>query len=91
MPRRPSKTARDKLLRATAELLVEQGISGVSVEAVARRSGVAKTTLYRHFGGIDGLVFAAVAESVREAPAPDTVRKQLRSSEKPACNREVRP
>jgi AcrR family transcriptional regulator len=72
MSRTPSKTARKKLLQATGEILVEDGIGGVSVEAVARRSGVAKTTLYRHFGGIDGLVFAAVAVRVREADAPDT-------------------
>lgn len=72
MARPPSKTARAKLLRATAELLTEEGIGGVSIEAVARRSGVAKTTLYRHFGGIDGLVFAAAAASVSEVDGPDT-------------------
>lgn len=44
----------------------------MSVEAIARRSGVAKTTLYRHFGGIEGLVFAAVAASVSETEGPDT-------------------
>jgi len=44
----------------------------MSIEAVARRSGVAKTTLYRHFSGIDGLVFAAVAASVSEAVVSDT-------------------
>lgn len=44
----------------------------MSIEAVARRAGVAKTTLYRHFGGIDGLVFAAAAASVSETDGPDT-------------------
>lgn len=72
MARPPSKTARAKLLRATAEILIEDGIGAMSIEAVARRSGVAKTTLYRHFGGIDGLVFAAVAASVSEAASSDT-------------------
>jgi len=72
MARTPSTSARADLLRATAEILVEEGIGGVSVEAVARRSGVAKTTLYRHFGGLDGLVFAAAAASVSETDGPDT-------------------
>ncbi len=72
MARPPSKAARAKLLRATAEILVKEGIGAVSIEAVARRAGVAKTTLYRHFGGIDGLVFAAAAASVSETVMPDT-------------------
>lgn len=72
MARPPSEAARAKLLRATAEILAEEGIGGLSVEAVARRSGVAKTTLYRHFGGVDGLVFAAAAASVSASSGPDT-------------------
>lgn len=40
--------------------------------AVARLSGVAKTTLYRRFGGLDRLVFAAVAARVSEVEDPDT-------------------
>jgi AcrR family transcriptional regulator len=72
MPRPPSTAARVKLLRATAELLIEGGIDAVSIDAVARRSGVARTTLYRHFGGVDALVFAAAAASVSNNEGPDT-------------------
>ena len=72
MARPPSKAARAKLLRATAEILVKEGIGAVSIEAVARRAGVAKTTLYRQFGGIDGLVFAAAVASASETVGPDT-------------------
>ncbi len=72
MARSPSLAARAKLLRATAEILVQQGVGGLSVDAVARRSGVAKTTLYRHFGGLDALVFAAAAANVRPSDGPDT-------------------
>jgi AcrR family transcriptional regulator len=70
MARPPSTAVRAKLLQATAEILVKEGIGAVSIEAVARRAGVA--TLYRHFGGLDGLVFAAAAASVSETVAPDT-------------------
>jgi AcrR family transcriptional regulator len=72
MARTPSATARAELLRATSEILVEDGIDAISIDAVARRSGVAKTTLYRHFGGLDGLVFAAVAANVSDIEGPDT-------------------
>lgn len=72
MARPLSTDARTKLIRATAELLAEGGLGALSVDAVARRSGVAKTTLYRHFGGLDGMVFAAAAASVGVAGGPDT-------------------
>ena len=34
-----------KLMRATLQIAVDRGISGVTIEEVARRSGVAKTTI----------------------------------------------
>lgn len=39
---------REKVLRATADLLVEEG-STVGLEAIAKRAGVGIATLYRHF------------------------------------------
>lgn len=45
------------MLRATAELLVEQGAAGVTIEGVAERSGVAKTTIYRHWKSRSQLIF----------------------------------
>jgi AcrR family transcriptional regulator len=39
---------REKVLRATADLLVEEG-SAVGLEAIAKRAGVGIATLYRHF------------------------------------------
>jgi AcrR family transcriptional regulator len=72
MPRTPSADARARLLRATAEILRSEGVEGVTVDAVAQRSGVAKTTLYRHFNGLDGLVFAASAAGVSQNDGPDT-------------------
>lgn len=60
------------MLEATGELLAERGVSALTVEEVARRSGVAKSTLYRHFGGADGLVFTLVGSRVSAAESPDT-------------------
>ncbi|MEU9828937.1 TetR/AcrR family transcriptional regulator [Micromonospora chersina] len=53
-------------------LLAERGIAGTTIEAVAERSGVAKTTIYRHWDGQAALVFDAF-DSIRRPPEdPDT-------------------
>jgi AcrR family transcriptional regulator len=67
-----SETAHRAALDATVELLLEQGIEGVTFEEVAARSGVARTTLYRHFGSRDALVAKAARCCVIEHPTPDT-------------------
>ena len=41
-------------------MLREEGFAGLSIEAVAARSGVAKTTIYRQFADRDELHLAAV-------------------------------
>jgi AcrR family transcriptional regulator len=45
---------------ATNAELAEHGYAGLTVEAVAARSGVHKTTLYRRWGGVDGLIVDAL-------------------------------
>lgn len=72
MARPRSDAARRRLLDTAREIVSTDGVAAVTADAVARRSGVAKTTLYRHFGSTDGLVFAAVADSVTAHPPPDT-------------------
>lgn len=37
------------VLNSTVELLLERGYGGTSVDEISRRSGVAKTTIYRHW------------------------------------------
>jgi AcrR family transcriptional regulator len=41
--------SRQCILQATVQLMAERGVPAVSVEAIAERSGVAKTTIYRHW------------------------------------------
>lgn len=57
-PRRAKSRAR--VLAAAVELLREDGLSGLTIEAVAVRSGVAKTTIYRQFADRDELHLSAV-------------------------------
>lgn len=41
--------SKSTVLQATVALLLERGYGGATVDEVARRSGVAKTTIYRHW------------------------------------------
>lgn len=51
---------RDQLLEAALELFNERGFRGAGIDAILARAGVAKMTLYKHFGSKDELVFAAL-------------------------------
>jgi TetR/AcrR family transcriptional regulator of autoinduction and epiphytic fitness len=72
--------SRELVLSATLELLNEVGYGPLTVEAVAARSGVAKSTVYRHWGGKLELVTDAFVELKREAaepPPPGPVRERV--------------
>ena len=60
------------VLKVTAELLTETGLGGVSVDEVARRSGVAKTTIYRHWPTRSDLLIEACSQLGTEQEVPDT-------------------
>ncbi len=61
-PGRPrSQEADEAILEATLELFAVHGYDGLSVETVAERAGVAKSTLYRRYPGKADLVLAAVS------------------------------
>lgn len=69
-----SRIARSRatVLAAALDLLVERGMSGTTIEGVARRSGVAKTTIYRHWPGRPALVLDAFDSALRPPVDPDT-------------------
>ena len=58
--------------RAAVDLLAERGIAATTIEAVAERSGVAKTTIYRQWGGQAALVMDAFDSILAPPPDPDT-------------------
>jgi AcrR family transcriptional regulator len=55
--------------RAAVELLASVGLGGVTFEAVARRAGVARTSVYRRYEDVGALVGAAV-DDVLGLPGP---------------------
>lgn len=69
------------MLRATQEVVTAHGLEACTIEEVARRSGVAKTTIYRHFGSTDELVVAAISDMIEDVEVPDlgSLRADLRA------------
>jgi AcrR family transcriptional regulator len=69
------------VLDATVAELVEHGFAGLTVEAVAKRAGVNKTTIYRRWGGRAGLIVDAVetfAAAQVDLPDTGTIEEDLR-------------
>ncbi|MBK1783486.1 TetR/AcrR family transcriptional regulator [Prauserella cavernicola] len=54
--------SRSAILSAAVELLSEGGVKAVTIDAVTARSGVARSTLYRHFPNNVELLAAAFQE-----------------------------
>ena len=68
-PGRPRRLATEHaILKATREILAQAGVHGLTVEGVAARSGVAKTTIYRRWRSKEDLALAALLEVIREEP-----------------------
>lgn len=79
-PGRPRSAKADAaIVRATLELLVEEGFQGLSVEAVRKRARVGKATIYRRFPDKSALVRAALEHLHAQLEVPDTgsVREDL--------------
>jgi AcrR family transcriptional regulator len=75
MPKQPDarvRRSRDRVLSTALHLLGESGVGGFSVDEVARRSGVAKTTIYRHWPSREALVLEAASRISAEREVPDT-------------------
>ncbi|QIG50457.1 TetR/AcrR family transcriptional regulator [Nordella sp. HKS 07] len=49
---------REKILETASTLFYRQGVRAVGVDLVVKEAGVAKTSLYRHFGTKDDLIAA---------------------------------
>ena len=73
-PGRPRDPQTDQaILGATLTLLTDRGYAGMSVEGVASKAGVGKTTIYRRYSSKEELVAAALG-ALRDdlGPLPDT-------------------
>ena len=79
---RSTRTAakRDQIVDAAIRHFAEQGYQGAKVEDIARELGIAKGSVFQHFGSKAGLFFEAYKKAIGSLPAwldaPKTVRNK---------------
>jgi AcrR family transcriptional regulator len=66
-----AQRAERAILDATRELLAEGGVRELTVERVAARSGVAKTTIYRRWSGKHELALAVLIDTLENVVITD--------------------
>ena len=89
---------RHVILEAAVGLLVENGAGEVTATRIAEATGVARTTIYRHWPDQAGLLLSTVETlmvSHRQPPSDGDVQENLRNAllslEVRLCTKEVRP
>lgn len=72
-PGRPRSAVADAaIVRATLELLLEDGYRALTMEQVRARAGIGKATLYRRYGSKQELVAHAIRHLNQPLETPDT-------------------
>ncbi|MGH2654356.1 MAG: TetR/AcrR family transcriptional regulator [Actinomycetota bacterium] len=72
-PGRPRSPEADRaILDAAIDLFIDEGYEGMSIEGVAARAGVGKTTIYRRWASKEELIVAAIDELIFEVEPLDT-------------------
>src|ERR1700722_537127 len=65
--------SRERVLTATLDLLTETGLGGLTIDDVSKHSGVAKTTIYRHWPNRSALIIdACLRMTDGDEEPPDT-------------------
>lgn len=60
-----------RVLRAARELLAERGLRAMSLDAVAERAGVGRSTIYRRWASSDELILDVIDDALGQLPGPD--------------------
>jgi AcrR family transcriptional regulator len=66
--------ARQRMLQAALQVLDDDGLPGFTMEAVARRAGASKATLYRRWPSLGALMIDAMDATFQPFPVPETGR-----------------
>jgi AcrR family transcriptional regulator len=67
-----SAESHQAILEATLALFAEVGLQGLSIEAIAERAGVGKTTIYRRWSSKEDMITDALDLFRSAYPLPDT-------------------
>lgn len=60
-----SERSREKLIGAAIDVVAERGLAAAGVGEICARAGIAKTSLYHHFGSRQGLLAAVIDRIAR--------------------------
>lgn len=71
-----SETAERAIIEATLDLIAADGLAAVSIEGVAAKAGVGKTTIYRRWPNKEALICDAAASL--KAPLPELPGRSVR-------------
>lgn len=71
----------DRIIHASFMLITEHGLGGVTMSQVADAAGVARQTLYNHYGNIDSIVAAMIRQHNHESI--DLLEASLQVAESP--------
>ncbi|MEZ4570066.1 MAG: TetR/AcrR family transcriptional regulator [Thermomicrobiales bacterium] len=72
-PGRPRSARADRdILEATVQILVEEGYQALTIEGIAERAGVGKTTIYRRFSTVEEIIVRAFGALDLHVDVPDT-------------------
>jgi AcrR family transcriptional regulator len=66
-----TRRARAAAIQAATNLLIEGGLRALSIDAVASRSGIAKSTIYRQWPSREQILHAVIDTHAPRVPAPD--------------------
>ncbi|WP_417684674.1 TetR/AcrR family transcriptional regulator [Roseibium sp.] len=68
-PQQRTLVTRARILSAAESLSGDNGLEGVTAEAIAEKAGVAKGTIFAHFGDMDGLQSYLLLDRLRDLQA----------------------
>jgi AcrR family transcriptional regulator len=61
--RGPAADTRERLIAGTLKCLRDKGVTGTTIAAVSRASGLSRPTIYAHFNSLDALIHQAVEDA----------------------------
>jgi AcrR family transcriptional regulator len=79
MEKRGSPSKREAVLRAASRVVAEEGVSGMTLEAVAREAGVSKGGLLYHFPSKEALIGGMIGRLIEGFE--DALGRELRREE----------
>src|SRR5271168_3274732 len=68
-PTAKGRATRERIVRAAAEMVAEQGVAAVTLDRVGARAPASRSQLYHYFADKDALVLAVVEETCNAEPS----------------------